>query len=507
MGGHAVASACAGVSDAGSGGGGELRVGLVGAGRVGASVLQLLALAPNVLVVAVADPDPDAPGAVFARSQGIPWIAAPHRIFRYSPHIVIEVTGRPEVAGDLARARPPGVEIAGPETARLLRCLVTLRAREGQLLERAETARRMSAGILHSLNNLFTALVGRAALLLKGLDGEGWTRDQVADGLRVMARNAGRGTEMIRRVRRLLRGEADEAVRRVDLNGLVGEVAALAEPLVRHAQAGGAPIRIEEALGQVPAVLGCPSELVEVLTNLVVNAVEAMPAGGLLRLETAVDGGSVAIRVRDTGVGIPDDVKAQLFAPFFTTKPHGTGLGLSVSREIVLRHGGQLDVESAVGEGTAFTIRLPVALDEAERGRGQAGALPGWRVLVIDDDRFIREYLTEMLAAFGWTIVAVGGAEALGALHRERHDLVLADIVMPEITGWQVAQAVRARFPDAVVILFSGWGVEPDDPPLAEVGADAFLAKPIRTAALLDAIRQAARRRLAGGGREAVWGR
>ncbi|MBI4611876.1 MAG: response regulator [Candidatus Rokubacteria bacterium] len=364
-----------------------------------------------------------------------------------------------------------------------------LDSRDAQQIETAETVRRMAAGVFHSLNNLFATLLTHSSLLLLSLERGRWTPAELTEGLQIIARHVTRGSEILRRLRALTGARAEQPVTRVEVNGVIREVVALTDSLIRQARTRSVPIEVRLDLEEVPPVVGRPSELVEVLVNLIVNAIEAMPEGGILTLESTLDGNDVLLRVADTGVGIADEIKAQLFTPFFTTKAGGTGLGLSVSREIVRRHGGDLLADSIEGEGSHFTIRLPAAT-------GSPGKTvvppPGWRVLVVDDDRFFREVLVEVLATAGYEVKgAAGGQEALACLKREPYDLVLADIVMPDITGWEVARAARAHDPTTVVILFSARSIRPEDPSLREIGANAFLEKPFRVPELIGAVRAA----------------
>lgn len=473
----------------------RLRVGLVGAGRGGTSLLQLFASAPTVQIVAVADPNPEALGLQLARARGIPILSSHREIFAYAPQIVIEVNGRPEVLEELARAKPADVELVGAQSARLFWELITLRAHEAQQIEKAETIRRITGGIFHSLNNFFTILFGRTSLLLHSVERGRWTAAQLTEGLEIIAGTVTRGSEIFKRLRGLMRESAEQPVTRVNVNELIGEAVALTEPLIRESQGRSAIIETRQELGEIPPVLGQPSELLEVLVNLIVNAIEAMPEGGELALESTREGSNVIIRVRDTGVGIPDAVKVQLFTPFFTTKAHGTGLGLSTSQEIIRRHGGDIAVESTERKGSCFTIRVPVAQVDLE-GRRWPPDLLGWRVLVVDDDPLVRDFLVQAFSTAGCAVRgAAGGEEALTCLQREPYDFVLADLIMPKITGWQVAQAARAQNPAAVVILFSGWEIQPEDPSLQEIGADAFLQKPIRMPELVETVRSVLARR------------
>lgn len=479
--------------------GGAVRVGLVGAGRAGTALLELLAAAPTVRVVAVADPDPEAPGLARARARGIPVLGSHQEIFAFDPQIVIELTGRAEVLQELWRSRPTDVEVVGARSAGFFWDMLMLRLREVRQLEKAETMRRLAGGPFHGLKNLFTILQGRSQLLLRAIESGRATPAELRKGLRIIAdqtANVG-GTlnEMLHRLRGFMQESADEPVRRVAVNDLVREVLAFTEPLVREAEARGAAIEVRPVLGDVAPVLGRPSELSEVLVNLIVNAIEAMPRGGVLTVETAREQDEVVIRVQDTGVGIPDAIRPQLFTAFFTTKAGGTGLGLNIAQEIIRRHGGELAIESVEGRGSCITIRLAaVELSPTLLGEPGGGGA-AWRALVVDDDVLVRKFLAEVLANLGGLVTeAADGREALARLAGEGYDLVLADIVLPEVAGWEVARAARAQQPPLAVILLSGW-IEPDDPALKQSGADAFFQKPVHVADLVATVREVLARR------------
>jgi CheY-like chemotaxis protein len=211
---------------------------------------------------------------------------------------------------------------------------------------------------------------------------------------------------------------------------------------------------------------GNASELREVFVNLVVNAIDAMPAGGRLDVSCRRRGERLRLLFRDTGTGMAEEVRARIFEPFFTTKGlQGTGLGLFVSYGIVERHGGHISAVSQPGRGTAFTIDLPHA--EAARSappRQPAPARAGTparplSVLVVDDEVHVRETLAEMVEALGHRVVrADGGRAALAALSEKEFDLVFTDLSMPEMDGWEVARAVRRRRPRARIAVVTGYG-------------------------------------------------
>lgn len=474
-----------------------VRVGVVGAGPGGTLLLELLASAPPVRVVAVADSDPDAPGLAWARTRGIPALGSHRGIFVHHPEIVIELTGCADVLQELTQTRPDAVEVVGGRTARFFRDMLLLRAPEARQLEKTQTMRRLAGGPLHSLKNRLTVLRGRSQLLLRMIESGRATPADLSRGLRLIAEQTARVNEVLDQIRDHLRGfmqESAEEPVRTTVNDLVREVLAFTEPLIREAEARTAAIEVRQTLGDVPPVLGRPSELSEVLVNLVVNAIEAMPQGGLLAVETAAESDAVFIQVKDTGAGMSQAVKAQLFTPFFTTKGGGTGLGLNIAQEIVRRHGGEIAVESAEGAGCCVSIRLPaVEFSPPLPGEPETDRAAG-HVLVVDDDVLVRKFLGEVLTSLGWLVTdAADGREALAHLMSRSYDLVLTDIVLPEVAGWEVARAARAQQPPPAVILLSGW-IESDDPALRQSG-DAFLQKPVQLSDLAETVREVLARR------------
>jgi CheY-like chemotaxis protein len=231
-----------------------------------------------------------------------------------------------------------------------------------------------------------------------------------------------------------------------------------------------------------PPVAGDPSELREALTNIVLNALDAMPEGGRLVLTTAGDASGAHVAVADTGPGMSESVRQRVFDPFFTTKAEkGTGLGLSVSYGIVTRHGGRIDLWSEAGHGSTFTVWIPAAgqLPESPAVERPAGLQVRARILLIDDDREVRETLIEMLVGLGQSVTACAdGAAGLVSFQEEPFDLVLTDLGMPGQSGWDVARIVKRCRPDVPVVLVTGWAdhVAPGEAAAREV--DEVLAKP-----------------------------
>jgi PAS domain S-box-containing protein len=225
--------------------------------------------------------------------------------------------------------------------------------------EKLRMVGEMAAGIAHNFNNVLTTILTRAQILALQLT----DTTALQRGLNLIAQAASDGATIVRRLQQLARGSGTSKVTAVDLNVLVQEVVETTQPVWHdHATREGRPIEVRLDLTPLPQVAGRAAELREVLTNLLLNAVDAMPQGGQLTLWSWTEAGQVGVAVSDTGVGMTPEVQRRLFDPFFTTKgSRGTGLGLSVSQALIKGHQGTLTVQSELGRGTTFVIRLPVS--------------------------------------------------------------------------------------------------------------------------------------------------
>ena len=230
--------------------------------------------------------------------------------------------------------------------------MTTQREIEAQMhqSERLTALGQMAGGIAHDFNNLLQAILGYAQLMARSPG----NADVVRRGLDVIEKAANGGAETVRRIQKFARLRPDEPFVTMDLNQVVRDSLAITRPRWEEKKVkGGVPLQLELELGPVPVVMGRPAELNEVITNLVLNAIDAMPKGGTLRIRTRLgDHRHAVITVADTGMGMSEEVRKKVFDPFFTTKgEEGTGLGLSVSHSIVERHGGDLKVDSRTGRG------------------------------------------------------------------------------------------------------------------------------------------------------------
>jgi two-component system cell cycle sensor histidine kinase/response regulator CckA len=349
--------------------------------------------------------------------------------------------------------------------------------------QKLEAVGRLAAGVAHDFNNLLTVIVGNLEFALAS----GVATEELTE----VSRAADRAGELVRQLLAFSRVDAPlETPDVVDLNDAVGNVSRLIERVLP----GNIRVRSELSPGETPVRLD-PVQLEQALLNLAVNARDAMRSGGVMTIGTAVTPETVSLEVTDTGEGMNDEVRERIFDPFYTTKKRGegTGLGLSTVYGIVTRAGGTIDVESEVGVGTTFRISLPRAEAPAEAAAAPEGANGavghGGRVLVVEDDEMVRMFTAEALHQAGYDVVTTAnGQEALEAVASdETFDVVVTDMMMPTLTGVQLAAELEAQGRQLPVVFTSGYPAGIVDE-LPETTRAEFLAKPFRGAELVSVI-------------------
>jgi two-component system, cell cycle sensor histidine kinase and response regulator CckA len=422
-----------------------------------------------------------APGALLVAAVLVALLAA---VLAY------RVSTLPEMLRREVAARTAELEIAHREQRR---------AEEAQRQsQKLEAVGLLAGGVAHDFNNLLVGILGYADLLAADA-APGSVAEEAGRTISQAARRAAELTKQLLAFARLGNHRREP----VDLHAGVEEVIAL---LARTLDKS---IRIERRLGAARhAVLGDPGQLQQVILNLAVNARDAMPAGGTLTVETAVQEGEDAsgarglprgrclvLSVTDTGVGIPREHLERVFEPFFTTKTegHGTGLGLATVYGIVKGHGGAVRVYSEERIGTRFTVYLPLLEGDARSAAAPAPALPrgAGRVLVVDDEDVVRRTAARMLRTLGFVPVTVGGGqEALDwlAAQAEPPAAVLLDLAMPGMDGATCFREMRARHPELRVVISSGFARNGRAQELLDEGADEFVQKPYDTAELARAL-------------------
>jgi PAS domain S-box-containing protein len=346
--------------------------------------------------------------------------------------------------------------------------------------ERLRALGELAGGVAHDFNNVLAIIVGRVEALLAETEDPALTRH--LDVILKVASDAGL---TVQRIQAFTRRRLARPSQSVDLNEIVDEVVEVTRSRWKDAaQARGVRYDMVVTHGELPRIAGEASELREALTNIVFNALDAMPSGGTITLTTGREHDTVFCAIQDTGIGMPDAVRRRVFDPFFTTKgERGTGLGLSVVYGIVTRHGGDIDVDSRLGRGTTFTLRLPVRAPTpaGEAAQAPATATRAGRVLVVEDEDEVREILTSVLRSDGHAVVACpDGDRALAELGASPFDLVITDLGMPGLSGWDVARAVKELHPGTPVAMVTGWSEQIDPAQAGSEGIDYLIAKPFR---------------------------
>jgi two-component system cell cycle sensor histidine kinase/response regulator CckA len=358
--------------------------------------------------------------------------------------------------------------------------------------QKMEAVGQLAGGVAHDFNNVLQAMVAQLALLRSSRP----EPSPMSSTIDELERQVRRGASL---TRQLLLFSRRETTRRelFNINDVVGEAADMLRRLVRE----NINLVVEPAASLLPAEAD-RAQVEQVLMNLAVNASDAMPNGGTLTIRTGGGDGHVWFSVEDTGCGIPEAIRDRIFEPFFTTKgpAQGTGLGLSVVHGIVTKHGGTILFQSEAGRGTIFRVKLPRAeglRPEAESEpvvAADAQPFPGYgeRVLVVEDEPGAREGLAQVLTMLGYQVTAVGTGGAAAALpEASPFDLLLTDLVLPDVAGVDLIETLLDRWPNARVILMSGYSEDEALRQLISAGLVRFLQKPFDTTTLAREIRGA----------------
>jgi len=368
-------------------------------------------------------------------------------------------------------------------------------------IEKMSALGELASGVAHDFNNTLAGILGRAQLLLGSKDPV-----KIENGLNIMIKTAKDGAKTIKRIQDFARQRRDHDFQLVDMGQLLLDVGEITRPRWKDwAEEANVHISLDLQLHCNALIMGDESELREVLVNMVFNAVDAMPRGGTLTLAAEEAGDVVEIFVRDTGMGMNEDVRLRVFDPFFTTKGKaGMGLGLAVSYGIIRRHEGAVEVESEVGRGTSFRIRLPIA--ESAVNAEPVGELSSTtmlparsiptRILVVDDEEHVRDLLRDILETEGCKVsLARSAREALSLFEKENFDAIFTDVGMPEMSGWELSRAVRERNSNIPLAVITGWGEAVGSNEREAARVDWVVAKPFDTPRIIEIAQEVARRR------------
>jgi CheY-like chemotaxis protein len=349
----------------------------------------------------------------------------------------------------------------------------------------------MAHGVGHVFNNVLAGILGRTQLLLKRAARE--KSKDLLNGLAEIETATRTGIEALTRIQDFSRARPTEAFAAIDLNDIVQRAVEQTRAKWRDEPAAK-NVRIEliTHFGPHSRLVGAESELLDAIVQLIGNAVEAMSRGGTLTIRTGLESGRGVISVSDTGQGMPESVRRRSFEPFFSTKGEtGLGLGLAMVYGVMARHGGEATVDSEEGRGTTVTLRIPTsgegapvqtAIPDSERSQ----------VLLVDDDETVRTAIGDVLRGAGYAVMlAASGLEGIAKV-RERgspFDLVVTDLGMPDVPGWEVVEAVKQMETGTPVVIMSGFDRARATRRAKELGVDFVISKPFDIQEFLTTVR------------------
>ncbi|MEJ2716396.1 MAG: PAS domain S-box protein [Deltaproteobacteria bacterium] len=386
----------------------------------------------------------------------------------------------------------------------ILRDITERRRAEEAILqsERIKAVGEMAGGVAHNFNNVLQIVLGGAQVALTNLD-EG-NLAEIRKNLERIVASSKYGAETVRNLQDFARIRDAGTVDR----GKVFDLSQTVERAIEVSRSWwqtstereGINLLFYRYLENDCLVKGNEDELFGVAVNLIRNAVEALPQGGEIKLKNVIEQTNVLLQIDDTGVGIPRADVAKAFEPFWSTKGYqATGMGLATSLGIVKRHNGKLSLVSEEGKGTTVTVRLPLAREsfEEEEASPKQDLNANLNILVVDDMKHIVGMLRDGLKEVGHEVLAaLSGPEALDIFDQRPVDVVICDLGMPRMNGWQVAKAIKTRceekgVPKTPFILLTGWGHQVDeDRKVAENGVDEVMRKPVSLARVEEVIQQ-----------------
>jgi signal transduction histidine kinase len=424
-----------------------------------------------------------------------------------------ELTGGAELAAGVElTAEVVAVPLRGPEggaigIVALYRDVTDRRRMEARLAatDRLASLGTLAAGLAHEVNNPLALVTASVTHALRELGGGPSALDarrlaELRGALEDAKEGAGRIAGIVRDLAAMARPARPGSPEPVDVNHAVEVVLRMARNELRHR------CRVETALGKVPPVPGDESRIAQVLLNLVVNAAQAIPEGATARNEIRIvtglaQDGRVRVEVADTGVGIPPESLGRIFEPFFTTRSGGSGvgLGLPVCQGIVAGLGGEIRVESEVGKGTRVEVLLPAASPAAAAaGPAAAGPESRARVLLVEDEPTVAASIERLMRPAHDVTVVHGGADALRRLEADpRYDVILCDVMMPDLDGPALHERVSARWPELArrMVFMSGGAFTERSRSFLARTSNPSVSKPVDVALLESLIAALAERR------------
>ena len=353
-----------------------------------------------------------------------------------------------------------------------------------------------SSGIAHDFNNILGIILGYLDIVKMGIKDE---NGQVLDSLNIIEKAARDGAEIVDKIQQFsrIKKEHEKTATLIDPIEIVNEALKFTMPRWKtEAQSKGVEYKIvRHNFTTSKYRTRCnPSELREVVINIINNSIDAMPNGGKIELSVRTDGDNVIISISDNGIGISDDIKDKVFDPFFTTKGvKRSGLGMSLSYSIMSRYDGEIKIDSCPGKGTTMHLKMPLRYEEvAQYEEAEKGVVTGYSatILVIEDEEVILDMMKVVLESRGHNVfVSQDSSVGIKMYENNLYDIVLCDLAMPKLNGWQVARFIKES--DAVrkksktpVVLITGYELDTEAIDYRSEGVDYILNKPIEFARL-----------------------
>jgi PAS domain S-box-containing protein len=391
------------------------------------------------------------------------------RIFREDGRTIwLNVRSIPDVAGSVEGRRRGFI---------MLKDITNRKQADKELLrlERLRALGQMAAGVSHNLNNILTTVIGPARLLEREL-----TDPSLRQETDYIIKSARRAKDLVKRLNEAVRGGVETDIRNVSVNKIIREAVELTRSIWKdETESKGVEIAVKTELGEVPDIRGTRSGMLDIIVNLLLNSVDAMPEGGKILIRTEPADSGLKLTVSDNGVGMNEQTLKRVFEPFFTTKAEiGTGLGLSTVFGAITRWGGMVDVASSPGKGTTFVFILPASeqSDVPAAISSPPGEIRRARILVVEDVEAIRMLLSRVLGERHEVELAENGEEAIRSFATGDYDVAVIDLGLSGIPGDRIVRLMRQSDHSLATVLISGWDLDADDPRLKQF--DFRLRKP-----------------------------
>jgi len=359
-------------------------------------------------------------------------------------------------------------------------------------IEKLRALGLMTSGIAHDFNNMLAIIAGNIDLIEIEED-----KDKILKKVQIIKKTALGSAKTIKRLQKYARTKNDALQSQtINFNSLVRDAIEISTPMWKDSpQEKGFSVEIVDTLTEEePIVLGDDTDLREAIINMIFNSVDAMPQGGKIHISTYANNESVCLELSDNGTGMTEETKDRIFDPFFTTKgiTHG-GLGMSMLYGTIKRHNGSVDIKTMPGQGTTFTIVLPKGKEKTERASEKSShsiKTEEANILIIDDEPQIGAVLSEILSHQGHqTSVFDNGKDGIDALKNGSYEILITDLGMPDLSGWEVINIARQIEPGVISGVITGWDISEAE--AKQKGVDFLITKPFESSQIIQAVANA----------------